>query len=109
MTVGHASRHTAAPIGPSTIERSSFLGGCEMRKILPHLAVGPPTSLLLERVAGARIARVEAALEPRHALLGRSVRELLGHHAPRAELLQTIVANRRRGAQPLLHVARIQL
>src|SRR6476620_4055891 len=102
MTVGHASRHTARPIGPSTIERSSFLGECEMRKILPHLAgprtsdFGPRTSdlgprtLLLERIAGARIAGVEAALEPRHALFRGSMRELFGHHAPGTELLQTI-------------------
>ena len=66
MTVGHASRHTAAPIGPSTIERSSFLG--ELRDAEDLTAPRRRSSvrtLLLERIAGARIARVEAALEPR--------------------------------------------
>src|SRR4029453_4407545 len=62
-----------------------------------------------ERVALARVAGVEAALEPGHALLGRAVRELLRHDAAVAELLQAIVADGGRRAQRFLEIARIQL
>src|SRR4051812_39150397 len=171
ITVGHASRHTARAMGPSTIDRSSLRAGCAIadrsyfsvaaatsqRPVAGTSYQLPVTSYqvasfqrrlvtrywrlvtgdwllatgywrlatgdwllatgywrlatgywLLEGVTRLRVARIEAALEPRDALLRRSVRELLRHHATRAELLQAIVADRGSGAQRFFHVARIE-
>src|SRR3954463_6594687 len=157
ITVGHASRHTARAMGPSTIDRSSLRAGCAIadrsyfsvaaatsqRPVAGTSYQLPVTSYqvasfqrglvtrywrlvtgdwllatgywrlatgywLLERITRLRVARIEAALEPRDALLRGSVRELLRHDAAGAELLQAIVAGRGRGAQRFLHVARIE-
>src|SRR3954467_10432189 len=171
ITVGHASRHTARAMGPSTIDRSSLRAGCAIadrsyfsvaaatsqRPVAGTSYQLPVTKLrvssgdwllatgdwllatgdwllatgdwrlatgdwllatgywrlatgywLLERITRLRVARIEAALEPRDALLRGSMRELLRHDAAGAELLQAIVADRGGGAQRFLHVARIE-
>ena len=77
---------------------------------LPH---APATTLLVSSstpaAAGARIAGVHPPPEPLDALRRRAVREAIGHHAAGGHLLQPVVADRRGGAQRLLHVARIEL
>src|SRR3954465_15770154 len=119
ITVGHASRHTARAMGPSTIDRSSLRPGCgiaarsyfsvaaatSQRPVAGTSYQLPVTSYqvasfqrrlvtrywrlvtgdwllatgywLLERITRLRVARIEAALEPRDALLRGSMRELL--------------------------------
>ncbi len=62
-----------------------------------------------DRIAALRVAGVEAAPDPAHALLGAPGRERLRHHAPLALLLQAVVADRRRGGQRLLDVAGLEL
>src|ERR1051325_81413 len=60
------------------------------------------------RVALIDVARHEAALEPSHALRGRAVRERIRRHAALRALLQPVVADGGRGADPLLEIARLE-
>src|SRR5438067_2192372 len=62
-----------------------------------------------ERVARVERAFGETASEPFDALRGCTVREAIGHHAPRGHALQTVVANRGRRVEPSFDVARLQL
>src|SRR5215213_2502182 len=61
-----------------------------------------------ERVAGGRVARVEALAEPARPLRGGAVREGLGADAARRLGLDAVVADRARGGQALLEVALLE-
>src|SRR5689334_3876187 len=58
-----------------------------------------------ERIARSRVARVEAAAEPRDALRRRAVREAFRVHPAGRHFLQPVVADGGGRVQPFLHVA----
>ena len=60
-----------------------------------------------ERIAGVDLAGIQAALEPLHALLRRSVREILRAYVAGGHLLQLVVPYRSRCLQGRLDVALI--
>ena len=66
-------------------------------------------SAALERVAGRDLLGVVAAPEPERALRRGAVREALGVNLAGGRPLEPVVAHRRRRAQRLLHVARVEL
>src|SRR5262245_4555128 len=66
-------------------------------------------SMSTKRITGVGRSLRQAAPEPLHPLRGRAVREAIRHHVTRRHPLQSIVANRRRGAQALLDVAGVEL
>src|SRR5438128_9852058 len=74
------------------------------RTIIPPILSDRPS----EGVAPAQIAGLNAPREPVHALLRRAVGEGLRRHAALGLPLQPVVADRRRGAERLLHVARLE-
>src|SRR5262245_42856977 len=82
----------AGPIAPERVCTRAILSRCRA-----------------ERVARARVTRFHSALEPLDTLGGRAVREPIRHHAAGRHALQPIVANRRRRAQRLLGIARLEL
>ena len=60
-----------------------------------------------KRVAARGIAALEATPEPLHALLGGAVRERLRLDAAAHPLLDAVVADRRRGVERVLEIARL--
>src|SRR5262245_65754158 len=61
-----------------------------------------------ERIALVEPAALQAPLEPLHALSARAVGERVRRHVALCASLQPIVADRRGGAERLLHVALLQ-
>src|SRR6267142_4111476 len=61
-----------------------------------------------KRIALTRIARLDAALEPAHALGGAAVGERLRHDAALCLTLEAVVADRGGGVQALLDVAGLE-
>src|SRR6266542_4678973 len=89
-----------------------------LRTLAPYAPLAPlctpmhlwhPYAPLLKCLARLRIAAVEAAPQPRHALLGRAVRERVGKHMARRHALNAVVADCARRAQPLFEVPRFHL
>jgi hypothetical protein len=72
------------------------------------LETARPQHVAVERVAGRRVAAVEAGAEPLHTLLARPVRERFRIDALAGLLLDPIVADGRSGIEPFLEVAALQ-
>ena len=58
-----------------------------------------------ERVARGDLAAIEPFAEPRHPLLRRAMCKRIGAYVPGGLFLQTVVTNRRRGAQRRINIA----